>query len=145
LELDKIDRRILEKLREDARMPFTEIARDLKMSDPAVHVRVKKLTEEGIIQGYTARVDQRALGREVYGFVLINVEPGALEDVASHLVENENVDAIYEIHGQNDLSVKIWARDLDEMRELMLKIREIPHVRSTELTTILKVWKERSF
>lgn len=145
LELDEVDYGILDKLRKDGRIPFTDIAKALDVSDATVHVRVKKLTDEGIIKGYTIKVDQEVWGKEVYGFVLINVTPGALEDVAKHLIKNENIDAVYEIHGQNDLIVKIWTSNLDEMRELMLRIREIPNVRSTELTTILKVWKERIF
>ena len=89
-------------------------------------------------------VDEEALGRKVRGFALINVNPGSLEEVANQLVENERVSAVYEIHGPNDLIVKIWAGDLDEMRDLMLKIREIPNVATSELITIFKVWKEKN-
>jgi Lrp/AsnC family transcriptional regulator for asnA, asnC and gidA len=144
LELDEIDHKILETLRRDARTPFTEIGRDLGISDATVHVRVKKLMDEGIIKKYTIEVDEEILGRNVHGFVLINVKPGSLEEVANQLVENKKVRAIYEIHGPNDLIVKISAGDLDEMRNLMLKIRETPDVTTSELITIFKVWKEKN-
>jgi len=49
---------------------------------------------------------------------------------------------VYEIYGPNDLVVKVEAKDLDEMRDLMLKIREIPNVATSELTTIFNVWKK---
>ncbi len=143
MKIDHVNYRILEFLKKDARIPFTEIAQDLEISDATVHVRVKKMIDEGVIKGYTIKVNPEALGKRIYGLVLINVIPGTLEEVAKRLVENEKIDAIYEIHGQNDLIIKIWAGNLDEMRELMLKIREIPKVRSTELTTVLKVWKEK--
>jgi len=144
VKLDEIDYKILEILRGDARTPFTEVARALGISDATVHVRVKKMTDEGIIRRYTVEVDQEALGRKVHGFVLINIKPGSLEEVANQLVENEKVTAIYEIHGPNDLIVKIRAGDLDEMRDLMLRIRETPNLTTSELITVFKVWKEKN-
>jgi len=67
-----------------------------------------------------------------------------LEDVANQLVENEKVSAVYEIHGPNDLIVKVEAGGLDEMRDLMLKVRGIPKVATSELITVYKVWKEKN-
>ena len=144
LELDEIDYKILETLRRDARTPFTEVGRDLGISDATVHVRVNKMIDEGIIKGYTIVVDEEALGRKVHGFALINVNPGSLEDVANQLVENEKVSAVYEIHGPNDIIMKVEAGDLDEMRDLVLKVREIPNVATSELITVFKVWKEKN-
>ena len=144
MQLDEIDFKILETLKRDARTPFTEVGRDLGISDATVHVRVNKMMDEGIIKGYTIVVDEEALGRKVHGFALINVNPGFLKDVANQLVENEKVGAVYEIHGPNDLIVKVEAGGIDEMRDLMLKIREIPNVATNELITVYKVWKEKN-
>jgi Lrp/AsnC family transcriptional regulator for asnA, asnC and gidA len=144
VELDKIDYKILDTLRRDARTPFTEIGRDLGISDATVHVRVNKMMDEGIIKSYTIVVDEEALGRKVRGFMLINVNPGSLEEAANQLVQNERVSAVYEIHGPNDLIVKVEAGALDEMRDLVLKVREIPNVATSELITVFKVWKEKN-
>jgi len=142
LELDEIDYKILEILRRDARTPFTEVGRDLGISDATVHVRVNKMMDVGIIKRYTIVVDKEALGRKIRGFMLINVNPGSLEAVANQLVENERVSAVYEIHGPNDLIVEVEAGALDEMRDLVLEVREIPNVATSELITVFKVWKE---
>ena len=144
MELDNIDHKILEILRRDARTPFTEVGRDLEISDATVHVRVNKMIDGGIIKKYTIVVDEEAIGRRVHGFALINVNPGSLESVANHLIENERVSAVYEIHGPNDLIMKVETSDLDEMRSLMLEVREIPNVATSELITIFKVWKEKN-
>ena len=72
----------------------------------------------------------------------MNVKPGTVEEVAKQLVENEEVSAVYEIHGPNDFIVKIEAANLDEMRDLVLKIREIPNVVASELTPVFKIWKD---
>jgi len=144
VELDEIDYKILETLRRDARTPFTEVGRDLGISDATVHVRVNKMMDAGIIKRYTIVVDEEALGRKVHGFVLINVNPGSLEEAANQLVQNERVSAVYEIHGPNDLIVKVEVGTLDEMRDLVLKVREIPNVTTSELITVFKVWKEKN-
>ena len=144
MELDEIDYKILETLRRDARTPFTEVGRDLGISDATVHFRVNKMIDGGIIKRYTTVVDEEATGRKVRGFALINVNPGSLEEVANQLVENEWVSAVYEIHGPNDLIVKVEAGDLDEMRDLVLKVREIPNLATSELITVFKVWKEKN-
>jgi len=143
VKLDEIDYKILEILRKDARTPFTEVGRNLGISDATVHVRVKRMMDEGIIKRYTIAVDEEALGRKIRGFVLMNVNPGSLKEVANQLVGNERVSTVYEIHAPNDLIVKVEASDLDEMRDIVLKIREIPNVATSELITVFKVWKER--
>lgn len=145
MSIDETDYKILEILRRDARIPFTEVGRELGISDATVHVRVKRMLKEGILKRYTIAVNEEVLGRNVYGFVLLNVTPGNLEEVVKYLLENEHISAIYEIHGPNDLILKIWAENLDEMRDKMLEIREIPNVTTSELITIYKVWKERDY
>jgi len=144
VKLDEIDHKILETLRADARTPFTKIGRALGISDATVHVRVKKMIDERIIKSYTIKVDETVLGKNVHGFVLLNVKLGSLEDVAKRLVENEKVSAIYEIHGANDLIAKVEVGDLNEMRDLMLKIRGIPNITTSELITVFRVWKEEA-
>ena len=143
MELDDVDRQILKALKVDARMPFTEIGRDLGISDATVHVRVKKLVDEGIIKRFTTEVDEKFFGKKVQGFVLINVAPGSLEDTVKQLIKNEKVEEVHEIHGPNDLLVKVWAESLSGIRDLMLRIRETPNVRTSELVTVLKVWRQR--
>lgn len=143
VELDELDYKILEILREDARTPFTEIGRDLGVSDATVHVRVNKMMDEGVIKRYTVQVNEEVLGRKVSGFVLLNVKPGFLREVARELVKNERVSAVYETHGPNDLIVMVQASKLDELRDLMLEVREVPNVLSSELITVLKAWKKR--
>ena len=142
VELDELDYKILESLRRNSRTPFMKIEKDLGVSDATVHIRVNRMLDEGVIEGFTLDVNEEALGRRVRGFMFVNVQPGSLKEVANQLVENKRVRMVYEIYGPNDLVVKVEAKDLDEMRDLMLKIREIPNVATSELTTIFNVWKK---
>ncbi len=141
--MDKIDREIIEILRGNSRTPFTNIGKDLGISDATVHVRVKRMLDEGIIKRYTIDVDESTVfGRRVSGILFMNVEPGTVNDVAKQVAENEEVCAVYETHGPNDLILKVEVNDLDGMRDLVLKIRGIPNVVASELTTVFKTWKE---
>lgn len=142
IELDHVDRKIIEILRRDARTPFTDIGKDLGISDATVHVRVKKLVEGGVIKGYTIEVEKSYLGKGTGGFALLNVKSGRIENVVQKLVNQENICAIHEIDGPSDLLVKIGAKDLDELREVVLKIRKMANVTASDLMTTLKTWKE---
>lgn len=142
--IDEVDFNILEILRRDARTPFTEIGRKLGISDATVHVRVKKMLKGGIIKRYTIAIDEKVFGRTVGGLALLNVTPGTLEEVIGHLLANEWISSIYEVHGPNDLILKLGAENLDKMRNQIIKIRETPNVITSELITIYKVWKEGS-
>jgi len=142
LDDDEIDIGILEALRRDARTPFTDIAKDLGISDSTIHFRLKKMIEAGVIKRYTIDVDEKALGRNIHSLVFINVNPGFTEDVADRLVKYEDVSDIYEVHGSHDLVLTVSASSLDELRMLILKIRGTPNIVTSEPNTILKVWKE---
>jgi Lrp/AsnC family transcriptional regulator for asnA, asnC and gidA len=124
MELDETDRAILGLLQEDARIPFSEIAREIDMSSATVHDRVNKLEEEGVIQGYHAKVDPKAAGYGISAFVGIRVEQGGEWDTLERL---RDIDGIQEVHlttGEWDVVIRVFAKDADELRELMFS--EVP-------------------
>ena len=141
LQLDETDYKILEILKKDSRTPFTEIASILGVSDSTIHVRLKKLKEEGVIEAYTVEVNEDLLGKKVHGLAMINVSLGHLNEVARRLATLDDVVKVYEIHGQNDLAVILNALDLEGLREVLMQVRVIENVTSTSLSTILKIWK----
>ena len=139
--LDDIDAKIIGILEKDSRTPFTKIASMLGVSDSTIHQRLKKLKDEGILLRYTVEINEEILGKKVHGLALIDVNLGHLEKVISKLIMNNSISKIYETHGMNDLIALLNAENLDELRELIMGIRQIENISSTELTTILKVWK----
>jgi len=139
--LDETDKKIIEVLKNDSRTPFTEIASRLGVSDSTIHVRLRKLREEGIIKAYTIEVNEEVYGKKVFGLAMINANLGYLDKVVPELVALENVVNVYETHGSNDLIAFIDAMNLDELRDILMEIRMMENVASTSLTTILKIWK----
>ena len=132
--LDKIDRKILQLLVRNARMPFLEIARECGISGAAIHQRVKKLDEQGIILGSQLEVKPRTLGYDVCDFVGIKVLEPAVE--RSTIEALEQIPEVVECHyltGKHNLLVKMYCKDNEHlMRTLAEGIRQIPGVVGTE-------------
>jgi DNA-binding Lrp family transcriptional regulator len=139
--LDEIDRKIIRYLRENARMTFVDIGKALDVSDATVYNRVKHLTEMGVIKKFTIEVDDAAVGKRTHGFILVNVKPGAVKDVSRQFCEIDRVSEVHEVHGSEDLIVKVAAKNLSRLRSVILKAREIPDVVDTEFIPIFKTWK----
>lgn len=141
LKLDEVDRGIIEHLRMNARTTFVDIGKALDVSDATVYNRVKRLMEMGVIKRFTIEVDETAIGKGVSGFVLVNVKPGSVKEVSKQLCDIERVSEIHEVHGSEDLVVKVRAKNLGKVRSVILKVRGIPDVVETEFIPVFKTWK----
>ncbi|WP_144921432.1 Lrp/AsnC family transcriptional regulator [Halorubrum salsamenti] len=119
MELDETDRAILRILQEDARTPFSEVARRIDMSSATVHDRVNRMEDAGVIEGYHASIDPKAVGYGVSAFVGLRVEQGREEDALEQLREIDGVREIHLTTGEWDVMLKVVAADTDSLRELM--------------------------
>ena len=141
--LDDVNLRIIDILSKDSSTPFVEVAKQIGISDATVHIRVKKLISEGIISKFTISVDNDLLGYDHLAFIGINVEPGFADEAIAELSNLEEVLEIHEMHGAFDLLLKVRAKDLNQMRDLVeKKIRKLRRILETELMTVLKTRKE---
>jgi len=122
-------------------MTFVDIGKALGVSDATVYNRVKRLLEVGVIKKFTIEVDETAVGKRVSGFIMVNVKPGAVKEVSKQLAEIERVSEVHEIHGSEDLIVKVRAKNLGKVRSVILKVRGIPDVVQTEFIPVFKTWK----
>ena len=142
IELDETDHEIMRQLSENSRTTFVDIGKALNISDATVYNRVKRLMDEGVITKFTIEVDKSALERRTRGFILISVAPGSVKDVSRQLCEVSNVREIYEVHGSEDLIVKVEAENLRKLRPIILKVRQVPDVVDTEFIPVFKTWKD---
>lgn len=121
MELDETDREILRILQEDARTPFSEIARRIDMSSATVHDRVGRMEEAGVLRGYHADIDPRAVGLGVSAIVGLRVEQGREEDALDRLREIEAIRTIHLTTGEWDVVMRVYAEDTDELRDVMFE------------------------
>lgn len=121
MNLDETDRAILRALQADARTPFSEIARQIDMSSATVHDRVSRMEEAGIIQGYHAKLDPKAIGLGISALVGLRVEQGREQDTLKRL---EDIDGVQEVHlttGSWDVLMRVYAADAEALRDLMFE------------------------
>lgn len=133
-QLDRIDQRILSFLVKNARMPFLEIARECGVSGAAIHQRVKKMENMGIITGSRLLVKPQALGLNVCAFVGVSLsETSKYNEVIHNLRKIPEVVECHFVTGKHALLVKIYCTDHDHlMRILVHTIQNIPYISSTD-------------
>lgn len=111
-ELDELDEKILRMIVENARVPFLEVARACGVSGAAIHQRVHKLTDEGVIKGSEFLLDAEKIGYETCAYVgIFLTSPSTFEKVVNELEKIPEVVECYYTTGQYDLLIKVFARN----------------------------------
>ena len=133
-QLDRIDQRILSFLVKNARMPFLEIARECGVSGAAIHQRVKKMENMGIITGSRLLVKPQALGLNVCAFVGVSLsETGKYNEVIQNLKKIPEVVECHFVTGKHALLVKIYCTDHDHLIGFLVHtMQNIPYISSTD-------------
>ena len=112
IELDELDEKILKLIANDARIPFLEVARKCKVSGAAIHLRVQKLQQMGVIKGSQFLFDPELVGNGTCAFVgILLKDPSDSVRVVSEL---RNIPEVVECHyttGNYDLFIKLYAHD----------------------------------
>ncbi len=142
--LDDIDLRILELLRDDARISNAAIARDVGLAPSAIFQRIRKLEAEGVIQGYHAHLDPGAVDQGLLAFVSVQTGEGArAKETAEMLTAIPEVLEVHRVVGQDCFFLKVRVRDTIELGKLLdEKIQRLPPVASTKTTIALTTAKE---
>mgnify|MGYP000111886410 CR=1 FL=1 len=127
--IDQKDLIIIRMLMENARIPLSEIASKLNISDVAVRKRVSKLEKMGVLSGYTAKVDPKALGYEVISLTGIDVESENLLAVAQEIAKKPYAKSVCVTTGDHTIMAEIWAKNSDEMSKIIKEIGDLPGVK----------------
>ena len=130
--MDGLDVEILQRLSQDARKSYLEIARELNVANATVHERISKLKEKGILKGFYTRMSAEKLGRPITAFVgLITSQNKQLHRLVERLKQIEEIEEAHTVTGKYDFLIKLRARSNDELQELLNRIGSIPGSRST--------------
>jgi Lrp/AsnC family transcriptional regulator, leucine-responsive regulatory protein len=135
--LSKTDEKVLEILQEDGRRSYADLGSDLGMAGPSAHERVKKLEARGVIRGYGARVDPAAAGFDVLAFTWITQAPGTIsEDLTPAFAAIPEIEACHHISGEADYLVKLRARNMEHLTQVVKAVQSVRHVFSTETDVV---------
>ncbi|GHT48283.1 transcriptional regulator [Bacteroidia bacterium] len=138
--IDKLDRKILEIISQNARIPFKDVAEVCGVSRAAIHQRVQKMIELKIIIGSGYNINPKVLGYNTCTYIGVKLERGSMyKDVVPEL---EKIPEVVECHfttGPYTMLIKLYARDNEHFMELLNgRIQEIPGVISTETLISLR-------
>lgn len=132
--IDNLDRKILNILSKNARIPFKDVAAECGVSRAAIHQRVQRLVEDGIITGSGFDVNPKSLGYSTCTYVGLNLERGSMyKDVVDRVTHIPEVVECHFTTGPYTMLIKLYARDNEQLMELLNgKLQGIPGVVSTE-------------
>ena len=132
--IDTLDRQILEIISQNARIPFKDVANACGVSRAAIHQRVTRLVEIGVIVGSGFTVNPKSLGYRTCTYIGIKLERGSM--YKSVVAQLEKIPEVVECHfttGPYTMLTKVYARDNEQLMDLLNnKMQEIPGVTSTE-------------
>ncbi|NOT76498.1 MAG: winged helix-turn-helix transcriptional regulator [Cyclobacteriaceae bacterium] len=144
--IDKTDLKILEILIEDAKKPFTEVAKRAFVSQGTVHVRMNKLQEAGIVEKTTLKINYAKLGFDITAFIGIYLEKSGLyETVLERLKLIPEIVSVHYTTGNYSMFVKIHCRDTTHLKEVLHeKMQQVEGIERTETIISLEESLDRS-
>ena len=135
--METIDRKILLLLAGDGRMSYTDLGKATGLSTSAVHQRVKRLEERGLITGYGASIDHAQAGRPLTAFISITpFDPAAADDYPERLAEIAEIESCWSVAGEESYILKIRTATPADLEELLARIRTTANV-ATRTTIVL--------
>ena len=144
--IDAIDAEILKILQSNARTSNAEIARQVDLAPSAVFERIRKLEERGVIEGYSARVEPKAVDLPLLAFVFVRADdkPGA-DTTAARVAAIPEVLEVHHVAGEDCFLAKVRAADTEALGRLLRdRLGRIDSITSTRTTIVLGTVKETS-
>ncbi len=142
--MDAIDLQILDLLQTNARIPQAEIARIVGLAPSAVLERLRKLEGRGVIRGYVASIDPKALNQRLLAFVALRTADMTSDArVAQAVSDVPEVLEVHQVAGDDCLLLKVRARDPEHLSQILRdRLGRVEGVRSTRTTIVLESIKE---
>jgi len=136
--VDEVDQKILSLLKQNARSPFTDIAKEVGLSEAAVRKRVESLRNEGVIKRFTVEVET---GDSVSAAILVSVQPSHPNPSVAQAVKNiAGVELVYEVAGEVDIIAIASGGSIQEVNKYIDEIRRIDGVAKTNSMMVLRSW-----
>ena len=137
--IDETDRKMLEILREDARMPNGKLGKKIGLSEPAARRRVANLVSRGVIRRFTIDVEEEGA---VQALVFLSTSPHASPDNVFRTLSGEaGVGNVWEVSGDMDFAITLYAPDMGSLNRRVDEIRALDVIRKTKTSVIMKKWK----
>jgi Lrp/AsnC family leucine-responsive transcriptional regulator len=135
--VEDTDREIVRLLTRDGRMSYTDLARATGLSTSAVHQRVRRLEQRGVVTGYTAAVSPDAIGLPLTAFISVTpLDPSAPDDAPERLADLPEIEACHSVAGEESYILKVRVATPSALEDLLARVRSAANV-STRTTVVL--------
>ncbi|MER5639617.1 Lrp/AsnC family transcriptional regulator [Kitasatospora sp. NPDC002227] len=137
--LDRVDRAILRLLQQDGRASIRSVAERVHVSRANAYARISRMVEDGVIRGFTARVDHERAGQGATAYLTLKIVQNSWRTVREQLLGLPGVAHIALVGGEFDVLLLVHAADNQALRELVLgRIQSIPQVLSTQTMLVFE-------
>jgi len=143
MELDNLDKQIINALITDSTLSYRQIAKKVKVSVATIMNRVNKLKKENIIKRYTTIIDYDKIGFDVEVLVEMRISKGKLFQVEKEIAHHPNVFAVYDLTGDFDAAILARFKNRKSMDSFLKKIQTYDFVERTNTRLILNTIKEK--
>lgn len=137
MKLDNIDHKIISILKENSRLSIRDIARKANLRPSTVHDRIKKLRENNIIEKFTVKLNNKAIGENFIVFMFVAGKP--TEYITQPLLKNKRITEVFGITGEYDMVFKLKFKDVEEFNNFIIKFRKENKAVTKTLTMIATV------
>lgn len=150
VKIDKLDRKIIALLLEDARMSMVKIARETGLSHDAIKYRIERLKEKGVIKQFTTVLDPEKLGLHVLGDVALslwNLDEKKFKEFDAFVKHHPYIVSVWTFSGKWDYFIEIQSKDLAQFNEILneIKIKFSGIIKDTETLFVMKELKFRLY
>ncbi|WP_226039476.1 HTH-type transcriptional regulator Lrp [Natrinema sp. DC36] len=139
---ENLDAKLVNSLLGDGRASLRSLAEELDVSVTTVSNHLSTLEDEGVIQGYTPRVDYDAAGFDVTAVIQLQVEGNALPDVTETLRDHRQMTSVYEVTGDYDVIAIGKFEDTDGMNEQIKQLLTDPDIKASNTSVVLNAVSE---
>ncbi len=137
ISLDRVDHRILQALLSDGRMPYSQIAKDVSLTDVAIKKRVDSLFRKGVIDSIAVNLNFKALGFENPVFIQIRSELPKQKDVIKKISEMESVVELFQVLGEYNLLARVMVKNLADAQAVISRLGTVDGV--SDVKTLVAV------
>lgn len=139
--MDATDQALISLLRQNARLNVADLAHKLKVSRGTVTNRIRKLEDQQIIVGYTVRLKPEAEPERIRAWMGVQIEGNRTREVIASLLGEPGIAALHDTNGRWDLLAEIEARSMNELSQVLERIRLVAGIRSTETNIHLATYR----
>ncbi len=122
------DEELLRALKENGRIPYTDLAKRFGVTEAAIRKRVNRLVEKGIIKKFTIEVDRKKLGLNIEALIGLDTEPDKFISILEELKKNPKIEALYSSTGDHMIMMDIFFKTSEELHEFVKYLENLEGV-----------------